>query len=281
MRIMKGFLGFVFALFLSTVVAESLQPVDKLLSGRYPINGGCGYGSFPLDEQLQCQDLDELGGQPIITAEVSQGVRSWAEKNFPPTPRYYLSKVPKRGLAQDVLTKQRQDRVLQRLNRLRSAIIDAYCQCVVLNIETSDFDEMKKKYSVIISSRCWKELGARDSAKSLNAGEWLLDKISKKGVEDVKRVYAKVLIAKKARYQHFAAEHPETAQTTAAIQRAKQAELRAKIAEAEALNARQAAVSASATASAAQREAEEANRRAKEANRRAADAQLLLDTGVW
>lgn len=88
-------------------------------------------------------------------------------------------------------------------------------------------------------------------------------------MEDVESVYAKILAAKKVRYQDFAAKHPETAQTALAIQRAKKAELRAAAAEDRAQQAEWAAA-----------EAREAQQRADAANRRAADAQFQLDTGM-
>jgi len=119
-------LFFAFSCFL---FAESLQPVDKFLDSGGWWDGIYIYDdSLIVEEQVHCKEVDELGGQPPVTIAIDQEAKGWAKKNLPENPRYYLSTIPKRGLAQDVLMKQRQDKLKKRLDKLRVAIIAAYSQ---------------------------------------------------------------------------------------------------------------------------------------------------------
>ena len=270
----RSFLPFAFVILMMSVTSSlkaKEQPVDELLRGWHLASS---------KSKLECNDLDELGGQPPITSDIKQDVDAWAKKALPDTPQYYIYSVPKRNLAQDVLAKQRQDKVLERLRELRMMIMDAYGQSLALGIDTTDFIQISTNYCEIVSSKYWKNLGDRYPKKAWDAGKWLHFRISIKGMEDVESVYAKILAAKKVRYQDFAAKHPETAQTALAIQRAKKAELRAAAAEDRAQQAEWAAAAAGQAAEWAAAEAREAQQRADAANRRAADAQFQLDTGM-
>lgn len=214
-----------------TALAAGLTPIDEVL------------GSWPPNEddfhKSEIRDLDELGGQPPITVAIIKDVNVWADKNLPGTPHYYLSKVPKRGLVQDVVMKRRQDNVMEWLRGLRATITEAYGQCIALKIDTTDFIQISKDYCEIISSKSWKDIGNRDPKRSLNAAKWLRNRIGFIWSGNVNRVYANILRAKKSRWMDFAAKHPEIAQVALANQRAKKADMRAYVADAEAVRRRE------------------------------------------
>jgi len=241
-----------------------------------------GYSPLPRVAELEseCYELDELGGQPSLTLAITKDVDAWAKKNLPNTPRYYLASVPKRKLAQDFVAKKRQDKMMSGLKALRTTIMNAYGQCLALEIDTTDFTQIVANYCEVISSRNWKDIGDRTPQKSSNAEKWLHSRIYVKGYENLVHVYTKICLIKKARYQDFAAKHPETAQTALAVQRAKKAEERAAKAEVKAQQAEVAAEEAERRAAFAESAAAEAQRRADAANRRAADAQFQLNTSM-
>ena len=221
----------ILALLVPTTLTAGLTPIDEVL-GSWPPNEDDSHKS-------EIRDLDELGGQPPITVAIIKEANVWADKNLPGTPHYYLSKVPKRGLVQDLVMKRRQDNVMEWLRGLRTTIAEAYGQCIALKIDTTDFIQISKDYCEIISSKNWKDIGNRDPKRSLNAAKWLRNKVGFIWSGNVNRIYTNILLAKKSRWMDFSAKHPEIAQVALANQHAKKAKMQAYIADAEAVRMRE------------------------------------------
>ena len=167
----------------------------------------------------KCKELDELGGQPLVTDEIAKEADQWIQQNMGTVSRFYLKETPKSNLLGDKKKKERQDMVMDVVEELRKVICYGYSQCSALGLSKDKFLTIASIYKALMQSSAWRDIGDRQQVKvekSADALSRMLEKIHLVNVS----IYASIVKEKKLRYAAFANAHPMTAQTALAIQRA-------------------------------------------------------------
>ena len=216
----------------------------------------------------KCNELDELGGQPVISAQISAEADKWIADNFSALPKGYLKTIPKTNLLIDRQKKERQDCVLAVVEELRKVIRYAYCQVEAFQLPKDKFKEIASLYKKLMQMSEWRKIGDRQPGVALKAADSLGQMITEIHLINVS-IYDQVLVEKQRKHATFANAHPETVQTGLALRRAKNAEARAFAAEMKAAEAEEKAQRAEASAAMAASEAWEAQERATAAERKA------------
>lgn len=228
--------------------------------------------SLSKNRRRRCKDLDELGGQPLISQSIVEQAEKWMVDNMGFVSRFYLKTLPKTKLLIDRQKKERQDNVMEVVCALRDNVFYAYCENRALKLDDGKFQEMAKAYKKLMQMGSWRDIGDRQNAKAIKSARALCKQIEVIHLLNIE-AFDTIIEAKKGLSATFQSKHPDSTRTAYALQRARKAEMRAMSAENDARRARRMAADATSRASEAEARAAEAESQAWSANRRAQDAE--------
>ncbi len=238
----------------------------------------CDIFSDSENRRKRCKELDELGGQPLITQDIISRSQQWVTDNMGYESRFYLKKVPKTNLLIDRQKKNRQDNVMKVVSALRENVFYAYCQSASLGLKERRFQEMSAEYKKLMQMGYWRDIGDRQNAKAVNAAQELCRQIEHIHLLCIE-AFDDIIAVKQNYYAAFLKAHPDSARTAQALQRARKAEARATAAENAAWSAQLSAWAANSRAAEAEGRAMEAEASANAANQKAQEAERKAQFG--
>ena len=219
----------------------------------------------------QCNDLDAIGGQPIVLTSHVDNAYKWISDNLSDLPKMYLQKLPKTQLKLDIQKKERQDKVLFVIDALKKKLVYLCSNYEAVGLQMAKLDSIVKSYRVVIKMNAWRDIGDRQPKKVANSVNALCEQIEQM-YNVTLALYEDLIFIKKQKHAAFVSTHPAAAQSALVAQKVQNAEIRVKRAEKRAKNAEMQAESARAEAAAARNAAYSAASKAAEANRKADDA---------
>ena len=140
----------------------------------------------------QCHDLDKVGGQPVLTMDISKKVSLWVKGVIPEKPSFYQDKI---AVNQHRIGKKRQDDILSVVGEYKEILQYIGEQYELLNLPQKRLDEIKPFGQQFMCSKEWKNLCERDVRKATQAAS-KLSSLFKKVVDHMEISLKEILIAK-------------------------------------------------------------------------------------
>ncbi len=159
----------------------------------------------------QCHDLDKVGGQPVLTMDVSKKVSLWVGSIIPDKPSFYQDKIV---VNQHRIGKKRQDDLLSVVGEYKEILQYIGEQYELLELPQKRLDEIKPFGQQFICSKEWKNLCERDDRKAVQAAS-KLSSLFKKVVDHMEIMLKEILIAKNKAHAEYVKASPQNAQKVA------------------------------------------------------------------
>ena len=159
----------------------------------------------------QCHDLDKVGGQPVLTMDISKKVSLWVGSIIPDKPSFYQDKI---AVNQHRIGKKRQDDILSVVGEYKEILQYIGEQYELLELPQKRLDEIKPFGQQFMCSKEWKNLCERDDRKAMQAAS-KLSSLFKKVVDHMKIMLKEILIAKNKAQAEYVKASPQNAQKVA------------------------------------------------------------------
>ena len=159
----------------------------------------------------QCHDLDKVGGQPVLTMDISKKVSLWVGSIIPDKPSFYQDKI---AVNQHRIGKKRQDDILSVVGEYKEILQYIGEQYELLELPQKRLDEIKQFGQQFMCSKEWKNLCERDDRKAMQAAS-KLSSLFKKVVDHMKIMLKEILIAKNKAHAEYVKASPQNAQKVA------------------------------------------------------------------